>query len=205
MIILLFGPPCSGKGSISKRLASDQGVTTITPGEIYRNFSEKRYPKEHYLYPFQIEWKYDGAMKKGGLIPDSFTNSVMEAMFKNTEGTGAIVFDDYPRNVAQANAFTDFARGYLSDVFIIELNTPQMFLQKRAVNRAREDKNPTVLAHRISIYNTFTISAIDYLRKEHHICFECILGIGSKDEVFDQVMDLVKKFELREWENFLTS
>ena len=108
MNLIFLGPPGAGKGTQAKVLADRFGYRQISTGDILRaNVREGT--------PLGLEAK--PIMESGGLVPDDLMIRMIEA---EMEKPGALIFDGFPRTVAQAQALDDLlARKHGSAVAIL--------------------------------------------------------------------------------------
>ncbi len=93
MIFLVLGAPGSGKGTQAKLLVKKLGYNYLQTGEACRAIAKEDSP---------LGRKIDDIMnKKGGLAPDSLMHKVVNNWLDRMGVKKGIVFEGYPRNVAQ--------------------------------------------------------------------------------------------------------
>jgi len=114
MNLIFLGPPGAGKGTQAKILADRFGYRQISTGDILRaNVREGT--------PLGLEAK--PIMASGGLVPDDLMIRMIE---RELEKPGRLIFDGFPRTVAQAEALDALlARKHASAVavlFAVDLN-----------------------------------------------------------------------------------
>ena len=96
MIIVLLGPPGTGKGTQAAAVAGRFGLTHISTGDIFRrNLAEKT--------PLGLE--AEGYMKKGELVPDDLVLRLVEGRLKEPDAIKGALLDGFPRTVGQAESF----------------------------------------------------------------------------------------------------
>lgn len=95
MNILLFGPPGSGKGTQSALLVEDLGFTHISTGNMFR---------QHIHNGTDLGKKAKEYMDEGLLVPDELTIAMVRRELEEQRELD-FIFDGFPRNVAQAQAF----------------------------------------------------------------------------------------------------
>jgi adenylate kinase len=92
MNLIFLGPPGAGKGTQAKVLAERFGYRQISTGDILRaNVREET--------ALGLEAK--PIMESGGLVPDDLMIRMIE---REMEKPGTLIFDGFPRTVAQAEA-----------------------------------------------------------------------------------------------------
>jgi adenylate kinase len=95
MNIVLLGGPGSGKGTQAEYLEAELGLTHIATGDIFRENLNKKTPLG------LVAQEY---MNQGSLVPDDIVIDMMRDRLQRPDiGTG-ILFDGFPRTVAQAEA-----------------------------------------------------------------------------------------------------
>lgn len=92
--MVLFGPPCCGKGTLAQKLVQQICVPHISTGEIFRT-----HLKEHTHYGEEIKH----CMQEGNLVPDYLvTRMTFDTLSKCPDG---YLLDGFPRTMTQAEAF----------------------------------------------------------------------------------------------------
>ena len=101
MILLLFGPPGSGKGTQSLHLARKFQIPAISTGEIFR--AEYRAGTDLGRLSNQI-------IANGSLVGDDLVNGIVAARTARPDCAGGFLLDGYPRTVPQAVFFAGLLR-----------------------------------------------------------------------------------------------
>jgi adenylate kinase len=95
MIVILLGPPGVGKGTQGVLLCERRGLTHVSTGDLLRRARREGTP---------LGVEAQAFMDRGELVPDSvIIGMVREHLAALPEGAG-VVFDGFPRTVAQAEA-----------------------------------------------------------------------------------------------------
>lgn len=92
MFIVIFGPPGSGKGTQSKKIAETYKVRQITTGDIFRN---------HMKNETALGKKAKGYVNKGLLVPDEIINEIVGEELNNPVYKKGVILDGYPRTMNQ--------------------------------------------------------------------------------------------------------
>jgi adenylate kinase len=96
-IFIFIGPPGAGKGSLSSLCVNHFGWLQISTGNLCR---------KHIAEQTKIGKEIDLIIKSGKLINDDLiTTMVFEWFSENADKATGIIFDGYPRTVAQAQSF----------------------------------------------------------------------------------------------------
>ena len=95
--IVLVGPPGAGKGVLAERLSVSEQLPIITTSQVLKNLPEDS--------DVAIEVKQ--LMQSGELVPDAIIATVMREELQKVKYTNGVIFDGFPRTVAQADFFAD--------------------------------------------------------------------------------------------------
>lgn len=127
MRIVLLGAPGSGKGTQAKLICHNFNLPHISTGDIFRfNISEKT--------PLGME--AESYMKKGELVPDSLTISMVEDRLKKEDSCKGFVLDGFPRNISQAESLEEILKekGQRIDKMLL-IDVPEFLIAERAAGR----------------------------------------------------------------------
>jgi len=179
---LIFGPPGSGKGTQSVRLAGKFNLMHLSTGDMLR---------AEIAAGTDLGKKMSVIMSKGELVPDEVVIEMIASRIDNTKDKAGFLFDGFPRTVAQTEALEKMlnARGMKLDSMLV-LDVDHDELVKRLIMRAEQsgrpdDKDPAVIENRIDVYKSKTEPIIEYCRKRG--IYEPVNGVGSIDEIFDRL------------------
>ena len=129
-MIVLSGPPGSGKGTQAELLCQRTGFAHFSTGDQFRaEISQQS----------EIGKKVAEYVKQGTLVPDSVVLEVANKFIKNNEGNG-IIFDGFPRTTVQAEGLDKILKDSQTQVncaIFIELGLTEIInrLTKRRVCR----------------------------------------------------------------------
>lgn len=90
--ILMFGPPGSGKGTVSKSLMACLGLPHISTGDILR---------ENVQAGTELGRQAKAIMDSGGLVPDELVNRIVEERLSRADCARGLILDGYPRTLEQ--------------------------------------------------------------------------------------------------------
>ena len=131
MNIIIFGPPLAGKGTQSRKIIADFGLAHLSTGDALR--TEKKEGSALGLAAAEYS-------KEGLLAPDELVAKVVEKYYLHHKKGNGILFDGYPRNLAQAKHLMELLhreKGHIH--LIIFLEVPNAILLERAKKRAAEE------------------------------------------------------------------
>ncbi len=127
MIIVLFGPPGSGKGTQAKLLAEKYGVPHISTGDILR---------ENLNNETKLGLKAKTYMDKGELVPDDVLIGLIKDRLSQPDCASGFLLDGYPRTLPQAETLSKILSelGKNLDV-VLNIDVPAEKLLKRLAGR----------------------------------------------------------------------
>ncbi|MDR3163516.1 MAG: nucleoside monophosphate kinase [Mycoplasmataceae bacterium] len=210
MRIVLLGAPGSGKGTLSRYLVDHFHYQHLSTGDLFRkNINEQT--------PLGIELK--NIVVSGTLVSDEITNTVVKnALLTTYANANNLIFDGYPRTVAQAQ----FLDAITSVDLILLLNVDQNIAVKRIVGRRicpqckkiyniyfdppkkpgicdldgsilmqRKDDNITTIKQRFATYDAAKLALISYYQKTNKL--HQINSDKGIDKLIPTVNKLIKK------------
>lgn len=176
MIIIMLGAPATGKGSVAELLSMEYNIPAISSGDIFRkNISEKT----------ELGLKADEYIKKGELVPDDITVSMIESRLAEDDTKNGMILDGFPRTVKQAEDLDKMLKNSNSKIdIVINLESPEDEIIKRIANRR-------ICSKCKAIYNTVLNPS-----KVDGICDKC----GSKlyqreDDTEERAKNRLKIYE----------
>lgn len=184
---ILFGPPGSGKGTQSVKIAKKYNLAHISTGDIFRkNIREKT----------DLGLKVQSIIEKGDLVPDELLVAILEDALDQHTDVDGFVFDGFPRTIQQAKDLDVILtkRGdAVSLVLALEVNDEEIIgrLLNRAQLEGRKDDTREVIENRILVYNNQTQPLIDFYKEKG--LFTSVNGIGGVDEIFDNICQQIDK------------
>ena len=211
MILIIFGPQGSGKGTQAKLLAETLGSFYLSTGDLFREMA-KTHP--------EID---DLINKKGKLVPDETTFSLMTGFLKEKGNLDNVIFDGYPRSVKQLNLLEDWLskKGKKIDkAILLELSEKESIRRLSArrmdkktgkiynlvtnppgseINKEdliqREDDKPEAIKKRLAVYQQTTKPLVEILEKKGVL--EKVDGERPIKVIFEDIMARLKVNEKR--------
>ena len=93
--LVFMGPPGSGKGTQAKGLVDSKGWVQLSTGDLFR---------AHISKGTALGVNAKRFIDKGEYVPDEITVDMVRQRLRDIPPTTRIVFDGFPRTVAQADA-----------------------------------------------------------------------------------------------------
>lgn len=179
---LIFGPPGSGKGTQSVKLAEKFNLLHLSTGDMLR---------AEIAAGTELGKKMSVIMSKGELVPDEVVIEMIANKIDSSKGVAGFLFDGFPRTVAQTESLEKMLneRGMKINL-MLALDVEHDELVKRLVGRAElsgrpDDKDPDVIENRISVYREKTEPIISYC--DDRGIYQAVNGMGSIEDIFDRL------------------
>lgn len=150
MILVVMGPPGSGKSTQANLLAEELGIPHLQTGDLFHYLSEEDSPRGR---------KIKRIMESGGLLDDQLVLEIVEEHLKGKQYDKGVVLDGTPRSLWQAEHF----KLKLDKVFYLDVSDEENI--KRLVKRGRKDDRPEVVKKRLKTYHQETEPMLDFYRK----------------------------------------
>ncbi len=186
--ILIFGPPGSGKGTQSVKLAEKFNLLHLSTGDMLR---------AEIAGGTDLGKRMSSTMSRGELVPDDVVIDMIAHKIDHSTGNAGFLFDGFPRTVGQTIALEEMLneRGMKIDSMLL-LDVDHDELVKRLVGRAElsdrpDDKNPVVIENRIEVYREKTEPIINYCREKG--LYQPVNGMGTIEEIFERLSDKLKR------------
>jgi len=212
LVLLLFGPPGSGKGTQAGRISSWLGIPAISTGDMLR---------EEIKAGTELGNAAKAIMASGGLVGDDLVNRMLSQRVSSADSAHGFLLDGYPRTVEQAE-FLDrlLAERKFQTPIVLHLDVPMDALVGRLTSRrqcpqckriynllhqpprvpglcdddktpliTRKDDSEDVVTERIRTYDEVTRPVLAYYqdRKYHQI-----RGDRSPGYIFEEITGILE-------------
>lgn len=183
--LIIFGPPGSGKGTQSIKVAEHYGLKHISTGDILRCEVQNK---------SELGAKVKDIMTTGDLVPDELLFEILYCVIENNKGIKGFVFDGFPRTLAQAKELNKRLKIENSEVvkaISLEVADEEVIdrLLKRAKIQGRKDDNEKTISNRLNVYKKQTSPLLAFYEERGRLC--SVNGEGSVDEVFADICKVV--------------
>ena len=185
---LIFGPPGSGKGTQSVKLAEKFNLIHLSTGDMLR---------AEIAAGTELGKKMSSIMSRGELVPDDVVIEMIAYRIDNSADAAGFLFDGFPRTVSQTVALESMLneRGMQIDSMLV-LDVDHDELVKRLLSRAElsgrpDDCDPAVIENRIDVYREKTEPIIEYCRERG--IYQPVDGMGSIEDIFGRLSSHIKK------------
>ena len=211
-ILLLFGAPGAGKGTIAQYLAENYDVCHFSVGNLLRNEVKSK---------TDIGVKIEAILGAGQLVSNDIVNEItMRNVEKALESDSLIILDGYPRTKNQAEVLDSMRNGSLRDeIRVLELSIDkETFLSRISQRRVcakcgrtygpqdkisvcscggelvkRKDDDESAVMTRWSSYEAETLPLSEYFADR----LIKVSGDGTPEEVAHRVDNALAEFGLK--------
>ena len=176
-VIIFLGPPGAGKGTQAKRLALEAALVQLSTGEMLR---------DHIARGTELGQQVKPVLDSGGLVSDAIAIAMIREKLSSMEDV-RVIFDGFPRTVAQAQALDVLLEEMSSPISSVPLlKVPEDELVLRLLERGRlegrSDDNESSIRTRFKLYVEKTQPLIDYYAARGHV--HPIDGLGAPEDVY---------------------
>ena len=181
--IVLFGAPGAGKGTQSDLLVEKYNLNHISTGDLLR---------KEIADGTELGKRIKSIMDSGSLVSDDIVVEMIDnAIARDTQG---ILFDGFPRNVAQAETLDKLlAKHGRKLTCMISLDVPREELIRRMLERAkisgRSDDNEETIKNRLVEYENKTLPVASYYEKQGKEV--AINGLGDIQRISQDIANAI--------------
>ena len=184
---VIFGAPGSGKGTQSERIVEKYGINHISTGDVLR--AEIKNGTE-------LGKTAKGYIDQGQLIPDELMIDILASVFDSFKDSKGVIFDGFPRTIAQAEALKKMLAERGQDVSVmVDLEVPEDELMVRLIKRGKDsgraDDNEETIKKRLHVYHSQTAPLIDWYKNEKK--YQHINGLGTMEGIFAEICEAIDK------------
>ena len=185
--MVIFGAPGSGKGTQSERIVEKYGINHISTGDVLR--AEIKNGTE-------LGKTAKGYIDQGQLIPDELMIDILASVFDSFKDSKGVIFDGFPRTIAQAEALKKMLAERGQDVSVmVDLEVPEDELMVRLIKRGKDsgraDDNEETIKKRLHVYHSQTAPLIDWYKNEKK--YQHINGLGTMEGIFAEICEAIDK------------
>lgn len=210
-VIILLGPPGSGKGTQAVRLSKELGIPHISTGDLFR---------DHLSRSTDLGKKVKSFMDSGNLVPDSLVLDMLFSRISQPDSSKGYLLDGFPRTIPQAEALDARLKDDVKKV-VLNLEVKDEVIVSRMAGRLtcracntvcnknlsppkiegrcdkcggelyqRPDDAVEIVEGRLRVYHEQTKPLIAYYRKQG-VLFD-INGEQAPDVVFANMMQILR-------------
>lgn len=181
--LILLGPPGAGKGTQAKRLEDKYGLKQLSTGDMLR---------AEMAAGTALGQKVKAIVDSGALVTDEIMIEMIEARIAQPDCKNGVIFDGFPRTVAQAEALETMLaeKGHPLSA-VIALKVDEEALVSRLHNRiaqtkargesVRADDNEETLRKRLQVFRDQTAPILPYYQAKGML--QTVDGMAEMDDV----------------------
>lgn len=183
-ILIITGPPYSGKGTQCNVIKELLGFEHISTGDKCREEKENETEIGKIMSEFE---------EKGNLVPDAIMKELFGKILDANKAKAGIILDGYPRTKAQVDDLIELVDSRNMKIGkVLNIEVPKSELLLRAKKRAetsnrKDDKDPQIRIKRIEVFEESTRPAIEYMKSK--IAVITFDGLGTIDEITERIKD----------------
>jgi adenylate kinase len=211
MVLILLGPPGSGKGTQAAMLHDQFQIPHISTGDLLREHIRKATPlgKQAQVY-----------IDKGQLVPDSLIMDLLFDRVSQKDCAKGYILDGFPRTLPQAESLQNYLKGRVTPV-IVNLNLKDSSVIERLTKRVsceqcgtpyhltysppktlgicdkcgghlvqRSDDTKEVITKRLKVYHDQTAPLIRFY--ESHKLLHTVDCEQPKEKVYQDIVSQIK-------------
>ncbi len=185
MNLVIFGPPGAGKGTQSKFVVEKYSLFQLSTGELLRDEIKKK---------SELGIKISSIINSGKLVSDSLVSNLIENFVSNKEYKNKLIFDGYPRNLAQAKNLDMLLKRYDQRINLVlrlsvSLKTIKKRISERLAEEKRSDDSEEIVIKRFKTYEKSTEPVIGYYKQSNLL--KVVNGEASISEINNEISDLI--------------
>ena len=189
--IILFGPPGAGKGTQAALLVSNLGFLHLSTGDLLRAEMARR---------TELGIRAAEFIDAGELVPDETVIGIIRNRLQEMCMVAGIVFDGFPRTLAQADALDAMLAGRNEQIdALLSLEVPHEELIKRLMIRGEtsgrsDDGDLATVENRIEVYEKKTSPIIHHYQALGR--YHAVDGTGGIEEISARLTGVIKSLIL---------
>lgn len=180
MIIILLGPPGSGKGTQAKFIKNKLLIPHLSTGDMLRKAVQQK---------TVLGKKVKDIMANGELVSDNLVLEIIVDRISQNDCANGFILDGYPRNITQAESLDlilkDINRSIDKILFLdVDFDVLQSRIETRSsanIDEIRADDTADILVKRLKEYETQTAPLDQFYSGDKK--FKKINGMNSINEV----------------------
>ena len=185
MNIVIFGPPGAGKGTQSKFIVNKYGLHQLSTGDLLRNEIKNK---------TELGSKITRIMNNGELVSDEIVSNLISKFISNDIYKHKIIFDGYPRTLAQAKNLDNLLKANKQKInIVLKLSVSLETVKKRILERQsqenRADDNEEIAIKRYQTYEKSSEPVLAYYKQSNLL--KIVNGEATISEINSEIGDLI--------------
>ena len=186
MNLVIFGPPGAGKGTQSNFIAKKFNLFQLSTGALLRREIENK---------TKLGGEISSIINSGNLVSDHIVSDLIETFIANKKYKSKLIFDGYPRNIAQARNLNNLLEKYDQKIDLVlelsvSLNTIKKRILERQTQEKRADDKEEIAIKRYETYEKNIRPVIDFYKQSNLL--KVVKGEASISEINVEISDLIE-------------
>ena len=186
MNIVIFGPPGAGKGTQSNHIVEKYKLHQLSTGELLRKEIKNR---------TKLGNEIESIINSGNLVSDQIVSNLIENYISNQIYKNRLIFDGYPRNLAQAKNLDYLLKKYKQKIdIVLKLSVNLQTIKNRILERQslekRADDSEKIAIKRYETYENNIKPVIDFYKQSNLL--KVVNGEANVSEISDEISGLIE-------------
>ena len=186
MNLVIFGPPGAGKGTQSSFITKKYKLYQLSTGELLR---------EEIKNKTELGLRISSIINSGDLVSDKIVSQLIEKFISKKEFKNRIIFDGYPRNLAQAKNLNNLLTKNDQKIdMVLKLSVSLETIKKRISERKnlekRKDDSEEIAIKRYDTYEKNSKPVLEFYK--HSGLLKVVNGEASITEINSEISALIE-------------
>ena len=186
MNLVIFGPPGAGKGTQSNFIAKKFNLFQLSTGALLRREIENK---------TKLGSEILSIINSGNLVSDQIVSELIEKFIGNKEFKSKLIFDGYPRNLAQAKNLEILLKNNNQKIDMVlklsvSLDTIKQRISERKDLENRPDDDEETAIKRYDTYEKNSKPVIEFY--QHSGLLRVVNGERSITEINSEISALIE-------------
>ena len=172
-VILLVGPPGSGKTTQAKFLARKYGIPAFSMSDLLkREISSGKKDA--------VSKALAASIASGDVLPDDAATDLIRLRLLRADLTKGFILDGYPATAGQAKSLDAMLQDQrLPKAVVVVLDAPDDIIRKRMLARGRADDKPEIIDRRIREFRNEAALLAGWAGQTHVVRVNANAGVGD--------------------------
>jgi adenylate kinase len=172
IVILMVGPPGSGKTTQSKLLEKKYGIPTFSMADLLKREISKKKDK--------ISKSLAATIASGDMLPDDAATDLIKLRLYRADLGKGFILDGYPATAGQAKSLDRMLQELqMPKAVVVVLDAPDDVIRKRMAARGRADDKPEIIDRRIREFRNEAAMLAGWAGQTHVVRVNADASVGN--------------------------